>query len=216
MDHLNTPRLIADASGATVWRRDNLEPFGDSPPDENPSGLGVFEFLLGFPGQYFDKETGNWQNWMRDYSALFGRYIESDPIGLKGGLNTYAYVAGDPLARTDARGLTHMPPATDLKVCDFYLDQYSKYKCRYYLAAYGICRTADYNPVFQRDPAANPQSLQCVRVCLVNEDTAAHQRRQANCKDGCLTDEEIDGYHRSCFYRCGLNPDTYPGVGILN
>src|SRR5207302_4518240 len=38
VDHLNTPRLITDAAQQVVWRRDNQEPFGDSPPDENPSG----------------------------------------------------------------------------------------------------------------------------------------------------------------------------------
>jgi RHS repeat-associated protein len=104
-DHLNTPRLIANSSGQTVWRHDNQEPFNDSPPDENPSGLGVFEFPLGFAGQYFDKETGNWQNWMRDYSSLLGRYVESDPLGLEAGINTYAYVGSMPLRYSDPTGL---------------------------------------------------------------------------------------------------------------
>lgn len=53
--HLNTPRLVANQSRQTVWRWDQQEPLGDSPPDENPSGLGVFEFPLGFPGQYFEE-----------------------------------------------------------------------------------------------------------------------------------------------------------------
>src|SRR6185436_18569391 len=49
-DHLNTPRLVADAAGTTVWRWDQQEPFGVNVPDENPSGLGVFEFPMRFPG----------------------------------------------------------------------------------------------------------------------------------------------------------------------
>ncbi|MGE3483069.1 MAG: RHS repeat domain-containing protein [Gammaproteobacteria bacterium] len=110
--HLNTPRLIADATGTTVWRRDNQEPFADSPPDENHSGLGVFEFPLGFTGQYFDKESGNWYNGFRDYASSVGRYVESDPIGLQGGINTYAYAKLDPLRRVDPAGL-EAPPVVE-------------------------------------------------------------------------------------------------------
>lgn len=77
-DHLNTPRLITNDQQQAVWRYDNTQPFGDSPPDENPSALGTFEFPLRFPGQYADEETGNFDNWMRTYAALFGRYLQSD------------------------------------------------------------------------------------------------------------------------------------------
>lgn len=105
-DHLNTPRLVADAAGTTVWRWDQQEPFGVSPPDTNPSGLGVFEFPLRHPGQYDDPETGLFYNYFRDcYDPVLGRYCQSDPIGLRGGLNTYLYVSADPLAISDPEGL---------------------------------------------------------------------------------------------------------------
>ena len=73
-------------------------------PDENPSSLGMFEFPLRFPGQYADKETNLYYNYFRDYDPYLGRYAESDPIGLRGGLNTYGYVAGSPLSSIDPRG----------------------------------------------------------------------------------------------------------------
>jgi len=40
-------------------------------------------------------------NYHRDYDPSLGRYIQSDPIGLSGGLNTYGYVGANPLMRAD-------------------------------------------------------------------------------------------------------------------
>ena len=111
VDHLNTPRLIADEQQRVVWRWDQPEPFGDSVPDENPSGLGTFEFPGRFPGQYFDRETNLYYNYARDYDPAIGRYAQSDPIGLHAGTNTYAYVQGNPLTYIDPFGL--------VKVCYF-------------------------------------------------------------------------------------------------
>jgi RHS repeat-associated protein len=106
--------VIADSTGTAVWRHDNTEPFSDSVPDENPSGLGAFEFPLRFPGQYFDKETGNSQNWMRDYAADLGRYQQADPIGLSGGISLYLYVGANPLSAIDRSGLAVEGPRTNL------------------------------------------------------------------------------------------------------
>ena len=51
VDHLDTPRLVADAAGTTVWKWDQQEPFGDNVANENPSGLGAFDLPLRLPGQ---------------------------------------------------------------------------------------------------------------------------------------------------------------------
>jgi len=104
-DHLNTPRAVSDASGTIVWRWDQTEPFGDAPPNDNPSGQGAFEFPLRFPGQYADKETGLFYNYYRDYDPSTGRYPVSDPIGLAAGMSTYGYVWQSPLMFFDFFGL---------------------------------------------------------------------------------------------------------------
>jgi RHS repeat-associated protein len=59
---------------------------------------------LNFPGQHFDEASGLHYNYFRDYEPSIGRYVESDPIGLVAGLNTYAYVGGAPLSSVDPRG----------------------------------------------------------------------------------------------------------------
>ncbi len=105
-EHLNTPRLVADSAGAAVWRWDQVEPFGVNVPDENPSSLGAFEFPLRFPGQYADKETNLHHNAARDYWAEGGRYVQFDPIGMRGGINGFIYAYDSPLRYTDPTGLS--------------------------------------------------------------------------------------------------------------
>jgi RHS repeat-associated protein len=105
-DHLSTPRVLTRASdNKMVWRSDSADPFGLDQPDQNPSKLGELTYNPRFPGQVFDKETNNHYNYFRDYDPQTGRYVQSDPIGLEGGINTYAYVAGNPLTGFDPLGL---------------------------------------------------------------------------------------------------------------
>ncbi len=104
-DHLGTPRAISD--GNTVIWRWLSEPFGVTAPDQDPDGdLNLFTYNLRFPGQYYDVETGLHYNYFRTYDPSTGRYLESDPIGLGGGLNTYGYGYQNPLSYTDPKGLT--------------------------------------------------------------------------------------------------------------
>ena len=104
-DHLNTPRVIVNQSNTPVWRWENTHAFGANLPDENPDGNSqLFEYHPRFPGQYFDKETNLHYNYFRYYEPETGRYISLDPIGLAGGINTYVYVAGNPMSFTDPTG----------------------------------------------------------------------------------------------------------------
>ena len=92
-DHLGS---VVKAIIWVVWRK----PFGSRVITAEQVTI-----PLGFPGQYYDEETNNYYNYFRDYDPGTGRYLQSDPIGLGGGLNTYAYVGGNPLYWIDPLGL---------------------------------------------------------------------------------------------------------------
>jgi RHS repeat-associated protein len=98
-DHLGSPQKMTDASQATVW--DGVfDPFG-----EEVAITGLPAMPMRFPGQYADDETGFSYNYARDYDSSVGRYVESDPIGLIGGLNTFAYATANPIIYADPLGL---------------------------------------------------------------------------------------------------------------
>ena len=104
-DHLGTPRRVTRPSDNKARWSWNPDPFGVGAPNQNPQALGNFVYNLRMPGQTYDPHGGLLQNHHRDYDPVLGRYVESDPIGLDGGINTYGYVGANPIVRTDPQGL---------------------------------------------------------------------------------------------------------------
>jgi RHS repeat-associated protein len=110
-DALGTPRVVIDPSrgtqGTAIWNWDLAgEAFGNTAPNQDPDGDTVaFVFNMRFPGQRYDAASGLNYNYFRDYEPSTGKYVESDPVGLNGGISTYGYARANPLSFTDPLGL---------------------------------------------------------------------------------------------------------------
>jgi RHS repeat-associated protein len=102
-DQIGTPRIAVDAtSNAAVWSWSPLnDPFGET----QPMPTSTITLNNRFPGQIWDAESGLNYNYFRDYDSGTGRYLESDPLGLQGGISTYTYARSTPFMATDFLGL---------------------------------------------------------------------------------------------------------------
>lgn len=202
-DHLNAPKIITNLANSFLWRWDS-NPFGTTPPAEDFDGNGTkFIYNLRFPGQYYDKETGLHYNYFRDYDPRIGRYIQSDPIGLLGGLNTYAYAHNNPISFSDSLGL-------------------DAYMCRRPLAGLGGAGTKS-GP----DHSYNPLYHQYFCVVIGNTKICGGQDRAADSwlpwEEGNASDDEYDPQRcekrddrpcmDECLMRAARNPER-PYYGL--
>jgi RHS repeat-associated protein len=98
-DQLGRPEVVTNSARNAVWQARNFA-FDRTVTQNTIGGLNI-----GFPGQYYDAETATWNNGFRDFNSDLGRYLESDPTGLLGGVNSFIYALGNPIANIDPLGL---------------------------------------------------------------------------------------------------------------
>jgi RHS repeat-associated protein len=109
-NHLGATELITNDHGEPIWRTDYAA-FGKTTPvaiqstQTKQASNTPFKFNLRLPGQFEDVETGLYYNDHRYYDPTRGQYLTPDPLGLRGGINGYAYTDGNPLKYVDPSGL---------------------------------------------------------------------------------------------------------------
>ena len=216
-DHLGSPRAITRPSDdAIVWRWDNAEPFGNNQANENPSGLGTFRYDLRFPGQQYDQETETHYNYFRDYDPTTGRYRQSDPIGLWGGVATYGYVLADPMRLVDVFGL-------DITVC-YYNDAAGGlghigfglpgergtigfYPIGNAVSSPGVVKPDAQNNQTCKTVPADPKKDSCMKRC--------RERRETNPGQYRLSSRQCTSFVRDCLQECGIFNGGYTGPAPL-
>jgi RHS repeat-associated protein len=181
VDHLNTPRVLTDTQNRVRWRWDHADPFGATTANEDADNdFQPLKYNLRFPGQYYDAETGLHYNYYRDYDPQTGRYVQSDPIGLRGGINTFAYVDSSPVAYVDEVGLQKNAGRTRLPRSSsnfFEEDIFSEYFPRL-----GVEPVYTHRPIrveFQV-PNACGQCLEVIAIVPVSGNSRSAHRRTAN------------------------------------
>ena len=154
-------------------------------------------------------------NFWRYYEPDLGRYITSDPIGLEGGINSFAYVESNPLKYSDHFGLAYPLPERfppDFSDCQYYTNQCEKTGCNYYCyLAPAACRYVEQIPTYW---GVTGDEVKCIRKCLIRRDAEETQDPKNLDCDGCTLDEVIDRYHIDCFTECDVNTCRYPGVNL--
>ncbi|MCV8619569.1 RHS domain-containing protein, partial [Escherichia coli] len=100
------PEEMTDSDGRIVWET-GYQVWGNTIQEKDHGGV---EQNLRYQGQYLDRETGLHYNLHRYYDPDVGRFMVTDPISIRGGINLYQY-GPNPLGWIDPWGLagTRLP-----------------------------------------------------------------------------------------------------------
>lgn len=168
-------------------------------------------------------------NYFRDYEPQTGRYVESDPIGLRGGVSTYAYVESRPVLEVDPRGLQTWkcerdarnlpPPITHAFLCTTNPNKKDSPlrpcggqapSCGPLEATLGSCPGTDshetYNP-FQCTQVMGPN--ECYQKCMVDEFKKPRPDYSTASGLGTNCFEWVDETLYKCAKQCGLPLPLY-------
>jgi RHS repeat-associated protein len=102
-NQIGVPVRVEDIHGREAWHG-RVDPYGMV--HVRPGSR--IDMPLRFPGHYYIAELGLHYNRFRYYSPEIGRYLQSDPLGIEGGLNLYGYCSS-PLIQVDIDGLARHP-----------------------------------------------------------------------------------------------------------
>ena len=195
-DHLGSPQKMTDHAKTIVWDA-VYTPFG-----QVHSMTGTATNNQRFPGQYADAESGYAYNYFRDYDPTTGRYVQSDPIGLGGGLNTYAYATENPIRYIDPNGnavaLPGSSPSTSFEPTPYGSDVAEAYGDSTAPLAGAFIPLAEFS-----DFVGNFSWTNCVRGCLLQYWDKCQQEYMVAGSGGKA------GFvisHGECFSRCTFVP----------
>jgi len=205
VDQLGRPEAMTDASQNLAWR------VGNTPFSRWMGTNNVVPLNIGLPGQYFDAELSLWNNGYRDYFPWVGRYLESDPIGLVGGVNTYAYVHGDPINYSDLLGLRPGDPFPTVRAAaidaltyinPISISQNVEYAGAIYRSGNAFYATQPVAGNFERSDALNPTARQEIHdaggMPLADYHTHGNYTRLVN-GEPVPTDKAHSSYADNCF-----------------
>ena len=110
-NHLGSVMAITDSTGAIVETYD-YDPYG-TPTFYNATGteiaISTIKNTILFTGREYDLKTDLYYFRARSMNPAFGRFIQHDPLMYIDGLNSFQYVSGNPINKTDNLGLRQYP-----------------------------------------------------------------------------------------------------------
>jgi RHS repeat-associated protein len=119
-DHLGTLTDVSDFNGDLLARY-TYDPWG-----RRTLAAGTDVTAIGFTGHRWQANGALWLTQYRVYDPDSDRWLSEDPIGMKGGVNLFSYVRGNPIRYRDNRGL-QVTPAQPTCDCDF--SKYAQFGC---------------------------------------------------------------------------------------